>query len=124
VLTFVDGSTLDSYDDQSRMTAEMTMGIQSVAAALQNFLLALNVIGIEACWYCAPLFADAIVHDVLEVPIQWRAQAFIAAGKAAASKAAEPRADGRMPSTERRPVVEVMFDPGTFLQKKGGGTSP
>jgi F420 biosynthesis protein FbiB-like protein len=124
LLAFVDVSTLDPYDDQERTAAEMTMGTQSVAAALQTLLLALHVAGLGACWYCAPLFADNIVHDVLGVPASWHPQAFIAAGKAAAGKgkAIEPRADGRMPSAERRPVGEIVFDPGRFLAHRGGGT--
>jgi coenzyme F420-0:L-glutamate ligase / coenzyme F420-1:gamma-L-glutamate ligase len=121
VLTFLDGSMLDPYDDQARSSAEMTMGTQSVATALQCLLLALHVIGLEACWYCAPLFADSIVHDVLKVPSTWRAQAFIAAGKAAAEKAVEPRLDGRMPSTERLPVGEIVFDPTQFIAQRKGG---
>ncbi len=121
LLAFVDCSTLDSYDDEARTAAELSMGIQSVAAALQNLLLALHVIGLGACWYCAPLFAGSIVHDVLGVPASWRPQAFVAAGRTAVGGVG-PRPDGRMAGGERRPVGEIVFDPEGFLPKREGGS--
>ncbi|MBN2152301.1 MAG: nitroreductase family protein [Candidatus Lokiarchaeota archaeon] len=120
VLAFADRSALDSCGDEARDAAETTMGVQSVAAALQTLLLALHVAGLGACWYCAPLFAGRIVHDVLGVPATWQPQAFVAAGKATAGEPVERRADGRMSGGERRPVGEVAFDPGAFVSNRGG----
>jgi F420 biosynthesis protein FbiB-like protein len=122
LLAFVDHGTLDVHEDQARTAAEGTMGIQSVAAALQTLLLALHVIGLRACWYCAPLFADNIVHNVLRVPASWHAQAFIAVGKPTTDNAVEQRSDGRMPSTERRAVGEISFEPWQFIDRRGDGT--
>lgn len=127
VLALVDTSVLDAYDDRERMAAEMTMGVQSVAAALQTMLLALHVTGLAACWYCAPLFADRIVHDVLGVPQAWHAQAFIATGLPAGNTAIDRRLDGRMGGTERRALEEIAFDPWYFQaggRGEGGGERP
>jgi len=45
---------MDRYPDERRMKAEYVMAVQSVAAAVQNMLLAAHVEGLGACWVCAP----------------------------------------------------------------------
>ena len=47
---------MDKYPDERRQEAEYVMAIQSVAAAIQNILLAAHAEGLGTCWFCAPLF--------------------------------------------------------------------
>jgi coenzyme F420-0:L-glutamate ligase/coenzyme F420-1:gamma-L-glutamate ligase len=122
VLAFVDELAIDTHADESRMAAERIMGTQSLAAALQTFLLALHAAGLDACWYCAPLFASNVVREVLKVPDSWHAQAFIATGVGTNKKTSEQRFDGRMPATARQLVSEITCAPDRFL-KEGEGAS-
>ncbi len=74
---------MERYPDAARQALEAQMGVQSVAAAIQNLLLAAQAEGIAACWMCAPLFCPDIVLEVLELPRHWQPQAFITLGYAA-----------------------------------------
>ncbi|MDI6773084.1 MAG: nitroreductase family protein [bacterium] len=71
---------MDRYPDPGRRRAEQTMGIQSVAAAIQNLLLAAEALGIGACWCCAPLFCQGLVRRILGLPRSWEPQALITLG--------------------------------------------
>lgn len=71
------------YPDARRQELERQMGVQSVAAAIQNLLLAAQAEGLAACWMCAPLFCPDIVLEVLDLPRHWQPQAFITLGYAA-----------------------------------------
>lgn len=53
---------------------------QSVAAAVQNFLLAAVTEGLGACWLCAPAFCPKAVSEALGLPEGWTAQALILVG--------------------------------------------
>jgi len=68
-------STL-GLDDQR----EQLMAIQSVAAAVQNLLLAAQEAGLGACWMAAPLYCPGVVREVLHLPDDWEAQALITIG--------------------------------------------
>ncbi|NWF96512.1 MAG: nitroreductase family protein [Candidatus Thorarchaeota archaeon] len=68
------------YPDPTRQEAEHTMAVQSVAAAVENLLLAAHAEGLGACWMCAPLFAPQIVGEVLGLPSDYEPQAFIVLG--------------------------------------------
>ena len=68
-------STL-GLDDQR----EQLMAIQSVAAAIQNLLLAAHGAGFGACWMAAPLYCPEVVREVLQLPDDWEAQALITIG--------------------------------------------
>jgi coenzyme F420-0:L-glutamate ligase / coenzyme F420-1:gamma-L-glutamate ligase len=59
---------------------ERLMAIQSVAASIQNLLLAAHDIGLGACWMAAPLFCPDVIHKVLQLPEDWEAQALITTG--------------------------------------------
>lgn len=76
-LTMVD---MDVYADQKRTHNEYLMGVQSVAMAGQNLLLAAHELGLGACWMCAPLFCPDVVSRVLELPQDWQPQALITVG--------------------------------------------
>jgi len=71
---------MDKYPDERRQKTEYVMAIQSVAAAIQNLLLAVHVEGLGACWRCAPLFAKEIVRKVLNIPENVEPQALIEVG--------------------------------------------
>ncbi len=115
VLAFTDTSVLDVYPDERRSNAEAVMGIQSTAAALTTFLLALHAAGLGACWYCAPLFAQDVIEGILQVPGAWHAQAFIGAGYKAGDGTLDVPKGGRMPGAKRLQVDKILIDPRNFL---------
>ncbi len=67
------------------------MAMQSVAAAIENLLLAAQAAGLGACWICAPLFCPEAVREALALPEDWEAQALVTLGFAAETKAPQPR---------------------------------
>lgn len=71
---------MDAYPDSRRQTAERVMGVQGVAMAGQNLLLAAHAHGIGSCWMCAPLFAPAVARRALELPDEWHPQGLILLG--------------------------------------------
>lgn len=71
---------MDSYPDTRRKKAEYLMAAQSVAMAVQNFLLAAHAAGLGACWMCAPLFCPEAVSAALGLPAHWEPQALITLG--------------------------------------------
>jgi F420 biosynthesis protein FbiB-like protein len=99
VLVCLSMDTLDVYSDDRRQQAEFVMGVQSVAAAVQNVLLAAHAEGLGACWFCAPLFCQAIVQDTLKIPSDVYPQALVTLGEPAESPLAPPR----------RPLDENVF---------------
>ncbi len=71
---------LDAYPDKRRQDIEHTMGLQSVAAAIENMLLAAHAEGLGACWFCAPLFCQNTVRKILRIPDFAEPQALITLG--------------------------------------------
>lgn len=71
---------MDTYPDARRQKAEYVMAVQSVAAAVQNLLLAAHAEGLGACWFCAPLFCPERVREVLGVPEDVDPQALVTLG--------------------------------------------
>jgi coenzyme F420-0:L-glutamate ligase/coenzyme F420-1:gamma-L-glutamate ligase len=71
---------MDRYPRRHQQRAEHTMAVQSVAAAIQNLLLAAHAMGLGACWCCAPLFCPGLVRRILRLPQDWQPQAFITVG--------------------------------------------
>ena len=71
---------MDHYPDERRNSMERAMAMQSVAASIQNLLLAAHDLGLGACWMCAPLFCPDVVRDALDLPDDWEAQALITIG--------------------------------------------
>ncbi len=68
VLICLDITELDKYPDDSRQQAELLMGVQSVAMAGENLLLAAHALGLGGVWVCAPLFAPVVVRYSLNLP--------------------------------------------------------
>lgn len=80
LLPCLDLNTLDRYPDAARQQAEWQMGVQSVALACQNLLLAAHHLGLAACWLCAPIFCVDVVQRVLDLPQSWQPQALLTIG--------------------------------------------
>ena len=99
VLVCLSMDTMDVYSDERRQQAEFIMGVQSVAAAIQNILLAAHAEKLGACWFCAPLFCQEIVQETLKIPSDVYPQALIALG--------EPAESPVTPS--RRRLEEIVF---------------
>jgi F420 biosynthesis protein FbiB-like protein len=68
------------YPDKRRQKIEFFMGVQSVASAIENMLLAAHAVGLGACWFCAPLFCPETVRKVLNIPSCDEPQALITLG--------------------------------------------
>lgn len=82
---------LDVYPDPVRQAAEETMAVQSLGAAVQNFLLSIYASGYDAGWMCAPLFCPQIVRDVLGLGAELHPHAMIPVGVAAKDPVRRPR---------------------------------
>jgi coenzyme F420-0:L-glutamate ligase/coenzyme F420-1:gamma-L-glutamate ligase len=88
---------MDRYPDARRTRAERIMGIQSVAMAGQNLLLAAHALGVGACWMCAPLFCPDTVAKALNLPPGWEAQGLVTLGY----PEGQPGGSGREPLAKR-----------------------
>ena len=83
-------STSDLIDPYERL-----MAIQSVAASIENLLLAAHEAGLGACWMAAPLYCPDVVRDILQLPDDWDAQALITIGYPADEGKPKARVDFR-----------------------------
>jgi coenzyme F420-0:L-glutamate ligase / coenzyme F420-1:gamma-L-glutamate ligase len=82
ILLCLERSVEDHYPDARRGQAEHLMGVQSVAMAGENLLLAAHAEGLGAVWLCAPLFAQEVVCQALDLPQTWQAQGLVLMGYA------------------------------------------
>ena len=80
ILPCLDLDSLDIYPDPRRQQREWQMGIQSVALACQNLLLAAHSYGLAACWMCAPIFCPELVQATLDLPAVYEPQALLTIG--------------------------------------------
>ena len=80
IIATIDMTGMDRYPDTTRQQAEMVMATQSLAAAIQNLLLAARAVGLSGCWYCAPLFCPETVKSVLSLPAGYIPQALVTLG--------------------------------------------
>jgi coenzyme F420-0:L-glutamate ligase/coenzyme F420-1:gamma-L-glutamate ligase len=87
----------DDYPDERRRQAEYLMGVQSVAMAGENLLLAAHDEGLGGVWVCAPLFAQESVRKALELPIEWQPQGLLLLGYPAKVPQMRPH----------RPIAEI-----------------
>jgi F420 biosynthesis protein FbiB-like protein len=71
---------MDKYPDKKRQEVEHLMAVQSLAAAIENLLLAAWGEGLGACWFCAPLFCQDVVKGLLKIPNNIEVQALITLG--------------------------------------------
>ena len=82
---------LDVYPDADRQAAETTMAIQSLGAAVQNFLLTIYAAGLDSGWMCAPLFCPEIVREALGLAEDLIPHALLPVGFAAKDPVRRPR---------------------------------
>lgn len=82
---------MDVYRDDRRRQVEFLLGVQSVAAAIQNILLAIHAEGLGGCWCCAPLFCQDVVREILGLPDEFLPQALITIGVPAEAPEAPQR---------------------------------
>ena len=82
---------LDAYPDADRQAAETTMAIQSLGAAVQNFLLTIFAAGLDSGWMCAPLFCPDIVREALGLAEDLIPHALLPVGFAAKDPVRRPR---------------------------------
>ncbi|MFX1288552.1 MAG: coenzyme F420-0:L-glutamate ligase [Promethearchaeota archaeon] len=80
ILLCLDTKELEKYSDNEREKNEYIMGVQSVSASATYLLLAFEIKGLVACWYCAPLFAKDIIKDTLNLPNSYVPMAFFTVG--------------------------------------------
>lgn len=86
-------------EDSDRWLSEHTMGVQSVAAAIQNMLLAAHDMGLGGCLCSTPLLCPTAVRGVLGIPQSIEPQAVIALGY--------PDETPKPP--RRKPLSEVVY---------------
>jgi len=92
--------TKEVFGDQpDRWMGEHAMGVQSVAAAIQNMLLVAHDVGLGGCWYTTPLFCPTAVRQALGIPQSVEPQAIVALGY--------PDEDPEPP--RRKPFKEVIY---------------
>ena len=65
----------------------------------ENLLLAAHAHGLGACWMCAPLFAQGLVVEALNLPTSWEPQGLVLLGW--------PAGLGKI--RDRRPLEEVAI---------------
>jgi len=82
---------MDEYPDDRRKKIEYLMAVQSVAAAIENMLLAAHDEGLGSCWFCAPLFCPDVVRKTLKIPRHVDPQALITLGYPANKPNPPPR---------------------------------
>ena len=80
ILLCLEKKGLVKYSDSEREKSEYIMGVQSVSASATYLLLAFEIKGLAACWYCAPLFAKDIIKDTLNLPNSFIPMAFFTVG--------------------------------------------
>lgn len=97
VLLCLDRADLDPYPDPRRQQASYVMGVQSVALAGGQLLLAAHALGLGGVWVCAPLFAQNAVQAALGLPADWEPQGILFLGYPEKIPAARPR----------RPIYEI-----------------
>ena len=98
ILLWLDVSVLDTYEDENRAQGEYLMGVQSVALAGGQLLLAAQAADLGAVWICAPLFVPGEVAAALDLPESWQAQGLLLLGHPAKEVEQRPR----------QPVDEVL----------------
>jgi len=80
ILVCLTMENMDEYPDDRRKKIEYVMAVQSVAAAIENMLLAAHGEGLGSCWFCAPLFCQDVVGKILKIPQHIDPQALITLG--------------------------------------------
>ena len=81
VMLCFDPSDMNQFpEDEDRQAGELTMGVQSVALAGGNLLLAAHAEGLGGVWTCAPLFTQKTIIEVFGLSENWQPQALLLLG--------------------------------------------
>ena len=88
----------DKNDVRSNTPQEVAMGVQSVAAAGLQLLLAAHAEGLGGNWICWPLYAQEATRATLDLPEAWKPQALYFLGYP--DETPEPR--------NRKPLKEII----------------
>ena len=91
VLACLSMENMVKFPDRERQECERDLAMQSLAAAVQNLLLAAHSLGLGACWFCAPAFCKDAVREVVEIPEEVEPEALIVIGSPAEEPSAPPR---------------------------------
>jgi len=89
---------LQQYRDNRKKNCEHIMAVQSVAAAIQNLLLAAHELNVGSCWLCAPLFCQEAVRETLGIPADVEPQAVVLLGYF----------EGSVETPPRKPLMEIV----------------
>ena len=95
---------LSRYAPELSVSTRENASIQSVAAAIENILLAAHAFGYAGCWMTGPLIAKQELEALVKPEGNWELLAMIALGRRDKSKAA-PQA----PARRRRDEVVSYF---------------
>jgi len=91
VLACLSMEDMIKFPDVKRQMCERDLAMQSLAAALQNMLLAAHSLGLGACWFCAPAFCKGTVREVQDIPDEVEPEALIAIGYPAEKPSVPPK---------------------------------
>jgi coenzyme F420-0:L-glutamate ligase/coenzyme F420-1:gamma-L-glutamate ligase len=91
ILLCLDTGVGDEYPDSHRQYSETMMGVQGVAMAGENLLLAAHAFGLGGVWVCAPLFAQETVRQALNLAQDWQPQGLVLLGYPARIPELRPR---------------------------------
>jgi coenzyme F420-0:L-glutamate ligase / coenzyme F420-1:gamma-L-glutamate ligase len=80
VLSCLTLNDMKQFPDKERRKGERDLAVQSLAAAMQNMLLAVHAKGLGACWLCSPIFCRDSVKEAMKLPSDVEPQALIAIG--------------------------------------------
>jgi nitroreductase len=80
IILCLDMTDMDVYPDKKRKQAEFRMGMQSVANAGMQLMLAAHAEGLGSVWVCSPLFVQETIRNILELKKAWEPQAMFFIG--------------------------------------------
>ena len=86
ILLNLDRRLLKPKSPGRRMFEEWVMGVQSLAAAAENMLLAAHFLGLAGCWRAAPLFCQDRIRETLGLDEDIEPQALLEIGYPGSSR--------------------------------------
>lgn len=92
---------LSRYAPELSVSTRENASVQSVAAAVENMLLAAHAMGYAGCWMTGPLIAKEEIEELVKPEGKWELLAVIALGRRDKNRP-EPKAP------ERRPRDDVV----------------